>query len=132
MKKIASSLPVDKTAAMVTQKGTSFVPKIKPHSITVTDIRPQIWNGTHLDGFDLTGKRFGRFTVIGLSAEKRSRWVCRCDCGNYEMRRAKSVQNPANDFDRCIICRKTLYITTGKDIAGGIAGDNTKPSRKSV
>ncbi len=35
---------------------------------------------------DLTGKRFGRLTVVERSSEKRKRrgtfWVCKCDCGN--------------------------------------------------
>lgn len=33
---------------------------------------------------DLTGRRFGRLTVLGFShVEKRStRWFCQCDCGN--------------------------------------------------
>ena len=38
---------------------------------------------------DLTGQRFGRLTVINRvedhvmpSGEKRSRWFCKCDCGN--------------------------------------------------
>lgn len=34
---------------------------------------------------DLTGKRFGRLTVLGPSGKKRQRamlWRCRCDCGN--------------------------------------------------
>lgn len=38
---------------------------------------------------DLTGQRFGRLTVIERvedhimpSGEKRSRWLCKCDCGN--------------------------------------------------
>ena len=34
---------------------------------------------------DLTGKRFGRLTVIGLHTERNNwgkfRWVCKCDCG---------------------------------------------------
>ena len=35
---------------------------------------------------DLTGKRFGRLTVIEKSNEKRYgrlSWKCQCDCGNY-------------------------------------------------
>lgn len=37
---------------------------------------------------DLTGKRFGRWTVIKRSENKaRTRWLCRCDCGTL-----KSVQ----------------------------------------
>lgn len=34
---------------------------------------------------DLTGKRFGRWVVIGLSPKRdkyrRTYWICRCDCG---------------------------------------------------
>lgn len=41
---------------------------------------------------DLTGKRFGRWTVIKRDTSKlvgNSRWVCRCDCGNI-----KAVRSP--------------------------------------
>lgn len=33
---------------------------------------------------DLTGKRFGKLTVIGLHSKNngRPKWVCKCDCGN--------------------------------------------------
>lgn len=33
---------------------------------------------------DLTGKRFGRLTVIGLAEGKwkKTKWLCKCDCGN--------------------------------------------------
>lgn len=39
---------------------------------------------------DLNGKRFGRLTIIKRvenrilpSGQKRSQWLCKCDCGNY-------------------------------------------------
>lgn len=36
--------------------------------------------------YDLTGKKFGRWTVIGKSKDKTSngkpKWLCRCECGN--------------------------------------------------
>lgn len=35
---------------------------------------------------DLTGKRFGKLTVIkydGTDKYKRRKWLCKCDCGNY-------------------------------------------------
>lgn len=35
---------------------------------------------------DLTGKRFGRLTVIEQSSSTErglARWLCKCDCGNY-------------------------------------------------
>ena len=38
---------------------------------------------------DLTGERFGRLTVIERDiSQKRTVWICRCDCGNV-----KSVQS---------------------------------------
>jgi len=42
-----------------------------------------------LNIFDLSGRRFGRLTVVGFhgrsrspSGNRRYKWVCRCDCGN--------------------------------------------------
>lgn len=43
---------------------------------------------------DLTGKKFGRLTAIGL-ADKKSRktyWICQCDCGNLKIARSDSLQ----------------------------------------
>lgn len=33
------------------------------------------------EGYDLTGQRFGRWTVIGKHNGSVERWDCRCDCG---------------------------------------------------
>ncbi len=41
---------------------------------------------------DITGERFGRLTVMGLShvnGRRQSVWICRCDCGNIvELRKS--------------------------------------------
>lgn len=46
---------------------------------------------------DLTGKRFGRLTVVELdrySAESHgTRWICRCDCGNKKSILASCLKN---------------------------------------
>lgn len=37
---------------------------------------------------DLTGQRFGRLTVVrysGSDSNYRTRWECKCDCGNYKI-----------------------------------------------
>ena len=35
---------------------------------------------------DLKGKRFGMLTVIEYKPmPKRSKWLCKCDCGNYTL-----------------------------------------------
>ena len=40
---------------------------------------------------DLTGKRFGRLTVVERACPEKkgnSRWICRCDCGGYNVVRS--------------------------------------------
>ena len=49
---------------------------------------------------DLTGRRFGRLRVLGLDEadEKRNKWVCSCDCGNYRtVHRTQLVQGKVED-----------------------------------
>lgn len=43
---------------------------------------------------DLTGKRFGRYTVLsrGPSHNGHSHWVCRCDCGAMKTVRAQNLK----------------------------------------
>lgn len=115
MDKIATALPVNSTAAMVVRVGVHFEPKMKPHTVVTTDIMPRVWTGSHKN-YDLTGTKFGRFVVMGLSVETAKRWVVRCQCGNYELRKSKAILNPANIDDRCHVCRATHYITEGRDM----------------
>lgn len=48
---------------------------------------------------DLTGRRFGRITVLGRSTEPRidhrraTRWSCRCDCGTVFSTYADALQS---------------------------------------
>src|SRR5688572_5807614 len=61
---------------------------------------------------NLTGRRFGRFEVVGMAAtipgtrNTGGRWVVRCSCGDYEVRTAKAIKNLSNGNDMCHICRK--------------------------
>lgn len=43
---------------------------------------------------DLTGRRFGRLTVIEESGKlgKKIAWLCKCDCGNYTRVRAHHLK----------------------------------------
>lgn len=66
---------------------------------------------------DLTGQKFGRLTVIrenGRTDAKRKLvvWLCKCDCGNYVNRTAKSLTTSKNSgCDNCKFIREDL---TGK------------------
>lgn len=45
---------------------------------------------------DLTGQRFGRFTVLKRahnSKDGRTMWLCKCDCGNERIVSGKSLRN---------------------------------------
>lgn len=56
---------------------------------------------------DYTGFKFGNFTVMGLFAlDKFDKWVLRCCCGCYEIRRTTILKkNPtAIDQTRCLAC----------------------------
>lgn len=58
--------------------------------------------------FNRIGMRFGRFTVFSLHDNKVIRWVCRCDCGKFEVRSDESVVKQAAkkrpDRAACAIC----------------------------
>ncbi len=50
-----------------------------------------------LSEHDLTGNKFGRFTVVGLldlkgGKNRGRRWVCRCACGDYEPRSPDAIR----------------------------------------
>lgn len=45
---------------------------------------------------DLTGERFNRLTVLGLSTRRSGRktyWVCKCNCGNNKVVRSDSLKD---------------------------------------
>lgn len=45
---------------------------------------------------DLTGKKFGRLSVIGRvsnNKDGRTMWKCRCDCGNERIIMGKSLRS---------------------------------------
>jgi hypothetical protein len=113
MKRLAALSPINALAARVTKPGIHFKPYSKPSCYDVRDVQPQLKTWAESTGSDLTGRKFGRFTVVGYSAEKSGRWVVKCQCGNYEFRRSRSVTNPANDLDMCQDCRATHFIKHG-------------------
>lgn len=100
--------PVDRKAAAMFLKGVQCkAPKIAcDHWETCPPIRHPRWVKDAVTGEDLTGRRVGRFQVIGMYRLRAGRWVVRCDCGDFEIRTAKAIKNPANSGDKCVVCRK--------------------------
>lgn len=53
---------------------------------------------------DLTGKRFGRLTVIAYEGYKGcTMWRCRCDCGKETVTRASSLKNGTTTSCGCAV-----------------------------
>jgi len=115
---------VNRSTAYIAAKGVHYEPNKRLGNQPLWKTRPALKPVPQ--GFDnLTGRKFGRFTVIGLIgglSTPRFYWVVRCACGNYETRRPKAIKNPKNNLDRCADCRHLLflkresyYFRTGKD-----------------
>ena len=107
MEKFATRRPVNKTAAVVTGKGTHYISK---KVIKTADTHLPIPTRPVLTGINLTGIRIGRLTVVGLARDFNGRWVVRCDCGTFTLRRAKSIKNESNQQDRCEECRNLVFL----------------------
>ena len=105
--------PVNKTAAIVTSKGFEYVSskliriKESKNPIKLKKIPDSYFLSDSFN--DLTGRRRGRLTVLGLSAVGKG-WVVRCDCGVYTIRKAKAILNENNEQDRCEECRHLAHL----------------------
>jgi len=118
---VLASAPVDMAAVRVTSRGEHYDPKVH------VDVHKHAGFLMHSDVplrcipipeaarcnptfVDLTGRTFGRMTVIGYlgrlrpDGKKKSFWLLRCACGNYEPRRQEKVKIGAADA----ACKKCL------------------------
>lgn len=60
---------------------------------------------------DLTGKRFGRLTVIAVDPERRNgfvRWKCKCDCGSTISIYGANLKNGATQSCGCLHSERTI------------------------
>lgn len=72
---------------------------------------------------DLTGKRFGRLTVIERadnSGKGRVRWKCRCDCGNNSVVRSSDLLSGATKSCGCLTKERIIEANNRKvvDLTG--------------
>ncbi|WP_247842251.1 hypothetical protein [Pseudomonas sp. MWU12-3103b] len=88
--------PVNSVAARVVSRGESFdyhVDEKHADSELPLSIRQPTDLELCLPGFlNLVGVKFGRLIVLGISAETKARWVCKCVCGYYVLRTAKAIK----------------------------------------
>ncbi len=114
MHKIYSSAPINKTAAIVTGAGEHYTPNKKIQTgdsdFPIKSRNPNSSEKASDNFTDLTGVKYGRFTVIGISAEHHGKWVVRCVCGVYTTRKTKAIKNKNNNLDRCEACRHAMFL----------------------
>ena len=128
LQEIFTRQPVNRTAARVISTGVHYTPSTKGcrnDSENPIHTRPASMRDRAQKEFtDLTGRRIGRLTVIGIAkTTAKLQWVVRCDCGTYSIRNAKAIKNKQNTQDRCDHCRHLAYLKraevkrrTGRDV----------------
>ena len=69
---------------------------------------------------DLTGQRFGKLTVLKydestMKSGVRTRWICKCDCGNVVSRDAANLKNSnRHTCGKCESCKPIQHGATRK------------------
>lgn len=69
---------------------------------------------------DLTGKKFGRLTVLGRATDKdyvKPHWICRCDCGNTKIIYGYSLTSGTTQSCGCL-SKEIISKVTLKDLSG--------------
>jgi hypothetical protein len=111
---VLTSDPVNMVASRVASSGFKFKPTIKPSRGLVESDCPLPTERVRPFHADLTGLRCGRLTAIALSKKqkkgKKTKWVCRCDCGNFVIRSKDALRNPKNVSDACTPCKNLMYL----------------------
>lgn len=75
---------------------------------------------------DLTGLVRNRLTVVRYHgpAKDGGRWLVRCACGNYELRRAKAIRKGGDEEMACFVCVKVETLRRRG------SGKNTRATRR--
>ena len=70
---------------------------------------------------DLTGKRYGKLVVVSESEtngyKKKTKWLCKCDCGKYKDIRADALKSKVNPTRSC-----GCLSPNGQDLTGMVFG----------
>lgn len=122
--RVGHDIPVNATASRVMSRGEHF--EYRPHADSSDSDLPlptrQLTDELRANPAfrDLTGLAVGRLKVIGLS-EKPKRWVCRCSCGRYVLRKAVALISgtaASAPCDQCYLLaiskKRDLVRRTGK------------------
>lgn len=121
--------PSNQTAARATGKGgDAFELRRNANDQHSTELIPfrrptrlELLNAAY---YDLSGAKYGRFTVLGVAVgvggKTKQNWVVKCVCGCFETRKAKAIKRylaaPQNyeTVPCCDWCKKTAKLRAGQ------------------
>ena len=108
--------PVDRVAARVSfGESEAWEPKRGTPSNETFDFPPVALMARPNTAPDYSGFRRSRMTAARYHSggKNGSVWLCRCDCGRYELRKVARWVKNADHTDCCNVCEKTFQITHG-------------------
>lgn len=84
---------------------------------------------------DLTGKKYGKLTVLGLSDKRGSRgrvtrplWECRCECGAITYKASDTLKN--SEISMCAACAAKYASGKARQAAGYVGGTQVTKIRE--
>lgn len=104
---IAASVPVDGTAVNVVSRGEHYEGRVPAWHLhwkappLAIDEKPH--NAENLEGVRFGLMQVVRFYSRSYGHPKGCRWVVRCNCGDYEVRRTAAIKK-ADTEHRCQAC----------------------------
>jgi hypothetical protein len=95
--RLVGRAPANAQAARVTGRGENWVPETPmPPGFQHWKAQPRMRAPIFPD---MTGKKFGRFTVLGVldddghTKNRGTRWVVKCGCGDFEAKSTKAIRS---------------------------------------
>ncbi len=106
--------PVNRLAARVIQSGIQYEETFVAKSEIVSEVPlpTRAYPSCERPEDNLTGQKFGRFTVIGRAATSAS-WVVRCACGRYCYRKAKVLKTVELQAASQVMCPRCSNVAGG-------------------
>lgn len=108
---IAAAAPLNREASSVRDgSGEGWADRHNPAGQAHWKAPPPSLDTLRPGAPDFTGQRFGRLTAVrffGATSKKNPEacWLVRCACGDYELRRVKTLRRAGDPDDCCMECK---------------------------
>lgn len=123
-------IPIDRVARRVFGDGEHWEPPMTRNAqpfVRTWDNPPEC-NPLPSHAHDYSGIRRGR--MVAFRYFESQKWLCRCDCGAYEIRRIKKWVDHFNAYDACARCDEKHFVTTGRYLVSKAGEHHTEVAPK--